>query len=148
MFSGANHNMNRPVSSLNLPQSVVNKLEKEGFCLCDDVKENFEAAQAKVNICCWPSVTTAPKLKTALELCREELNWKSVTTFIPELDDLLRDEVVAGAVTELTGFPGSGKTQVCFHLSVGVSGEVVFICTNRSFSSERVKGECLVSFEF
>ncbi|EFA08701.2 DNA repair protein Rad51 homolog-like Protein [Tribolium castaneum] len=128
--------MNQPISSLNLPDSIIGKLANLGFNYCNDLGENV--AQ-RANIPDYGSLKRAPKRCTALELCESESNWKPVTSFIPQLDCLLSKEIASGVVTELCGLPGTGRTQICLHLAVGVAGETVFIHTNNNLSVERLK---------
>ncbi|XP_044253820.1 DNA repair protein RAD51 homolog 3-like [Tribolium madens] len=126
--------MNQPVSSLNLPKSLLGKLKNLGYNYCNDLDHNVETV-----IPDWVSLKKTPKSCSALELYENESKWKPVTTFVPQLDSLLGKEIVAGLVTELCGLPGAGRTQICLHLSVGVAGEAVFIHTNNNFSLERLQ---------
>ncbi|RZB39352.1 DNA repair protein RAD51 -like 3, partial [Asbolus verrucosus] len=132
--------MNQPISSLDLTDNIIGRLQKNGFHYCHDFKENCENIPQKIHVSNWPSLTEAPSSKTALELLREEIHWQPITTFVPELDSLLKHEISPNMITELSGFPGTGKTQICFHLSVGVNeGETFFISTNKNFASHRLR---------
>ncbi|XP_063915520.1 DNA repair protein RAD51 homolog 3-like [Zophobas morio] len=132
--------MNQSISSLNLPQNVITKLENAGFHHCNDVADNLDAINPKIKLPDWGSVTTAPKPKTALELCDDESGLTA--TLIPELDPLLTKIALPGCITELCGFPGSGKTQLCLHLAVGAKSRVVFIHTNKNLNPERLREIC------
>ncbi|KAG5283943.1 hypothetical protein AALO_G00021260 [Alosa alosa] len=58
------------------------------------------------------------------------------------LDKLLDSGLYTGEITELTGGPGSGKTQVCFstavHISCQLKQSVIYIDTNGGMSANRL----------
>ncbi|KAA0716417.1 RAD51 -like protein 4 R51H3 [Triplophysa tibetana] len=47
-----------------------------------------------------------------------------LSTGSPSLDKLLDSGLYTGEITELTGSPGSGKTQVCFSVAVNISHQL------------------------
>jgi len=64
-----------------------------------------------------------------------------------DFDVLLNGGIELGALTELYGSAGSGKTQMCYSLAVmiqqpvskgGLEGKVVYIDTENKFSSDRI----------
>jgi len=71
----------------------------------------------------------------------------TVTTSLPLLDDILGGGIETGYITEVSGESGCGKTQFCFQLCIntqlpqqygGLNAEVIFIDTEKTFSSERL----------
>ncbi|XP_068217053.1 DNA repair protein RAD51 homolog 3-like [Palaemon carinicauda] len=73
---------------------------------------------------------------------------KYIVTFCKGLDDVLGGGLPVGAITEVIGPPGIGKTQLCLQVCIaaqlptsigGLNGEVVYIDTEGSFSSGRLK---------
>ncbi|XP_075888062.1 DNA repair protein RAD51 homolog 4 [Nelusetta ayraudi] len=60
----------------------------------------------------------------------------------PSLDKLLDSGLYTGEITELSGGPGSGKSQVCFgvavHLSYHLKQSVIFIDTSGGLSARRL----------
>lgn len=83
---------------------------------------------------------------SALGCLELELKTQSIPTSNQSLDQALNDGVRLGTITEITGKTGSGKTQFCLQLMINtllpfpIDGEVVYICTTRSFCSQRVNG--------
>ncbi|XP_063060080.1 DNA repair protein RAD51 homolog 4 [Engraulis encrasicolus] len=65
-----------------------------------------------------------------------------LSTGISSLDKLLDSGLYTGEITELTGGPGSGKTQVCFSTAVQISSQlkhsVIYIDTNGGMSANRL----------
>ncbi|XP_030648827.1 DNA repair protein RAD51 homolog 4 [Chanos chanos] len=65
-----------------------------------------------------------------------------LSTGNPSLDKLLDTGLYTGEITELTGAPGSGKTQVCFSVAVNVAyvlkQSVMFIDTNGGACANRL----------
>ncbi len=81
---------------------------------------------------------------------REELETvrSKIKTGAKALDDLLQGGVPTGTFVELYGAPQSGKTQICYTLSVncllpeeygGLGAGVVWLDTEGSFNSQRMK---------
>lgn len=65
-----------------------------------------------------------------------------LSTGSPSLDKLLDSGLYTGEITELTGSPGSGKTQVCFSVAVNISHQlkqtVVYIDTKGGMCANRL----------
>ncbi|NHJ85701.1 MAG: DNA repair and recombination protein RadA, partial [Asgard group archaeon] len=87
------------------------------------------------------------KLITASDLFVLEENKEFITTSSKELDDLLGGGIYTGEITELSGEFATGKTQLCFQLSInvqlpedkgGLNGGVYYIDTEGTFSSNRI----------
>ncbi len=88
------------------------------------------------------------RFKTALELKKERLTIKKITTSSRNLDELLGGGIETRTITELFGEFGSGKTQICHQLSVnvqlpeesgGLNGKAVYIDTEGTFRWERIE---------
>lgn len=85
---------------------------------------------------------------SAKQLLLKDLKKSSkISTSIKSLDVLLGGGIENGYVTEIAGESGSGKTQFCFQLAIntqlpnvhgGLNGEVIFIDTENTFSSDRL----------
>ncbi len=87
------------------------------------------------------------EFKTAQDFYEKRKAMKKCTTGSRKLDEALGGGVETQAITELIGEFGSGKTQICFTLSVmaqlphekgGLNGKVAFIDTEGTFMPERV----------
>ncbi|XP_034539098.1 DNA repair protein RAD51 homolog 4 [Notolabrus celidotus] len=65
-----------------------------------------------------------------------------LSTGNPSLDKLLDSGLYTGEITELSGGPGSGKSQVCFgvaaHISYHLKQSVIFIDTTGGFTASRL----------
>jgi len=79
-----------------------------------------------------------------------------IKTLIPMLDKMIGKYIPYGTITELSGLPGSGKTQlatqICFSATqlaslLGSEGEVVYIDTEGSLVASRIKeqGELFIA---
>ncbi len=91
--------------------------------------------------------------KTALELKKERLNTKKITTGSRSLDDLLGGGIETKTITEFFGEFGTGKTQICHQLAVNVqlpidkgglstqdrTAKAVYIDTEGTFRWERIE---------
>ncbi|CAM9193877.1 unnamed protein product [Lampetra fluviatilis] len=91
-------------------------------------------------------VVTATAPVTVLELLQEEAVRGDVVSFCSALDSLLGGGFPTGAVTELCGAPGVGKTQICVQLAVaasvpealgGLGGGAVYVDTEGGFMAQR-----------
>ncbi|XP_070705426.1 DNA repair protein RAD51 homolog 2 isoform X2 [Pempheris klunzingeri] len=92
------------------------------------------------------SKAIAPPVTTALQLWRKQSD-SCFSTSLPPLDKLLKGGLPCGTITEVTGPPGCGKTQMCLMLSVlatlprregGLDSSVIYIDTEAAFSAERL----------
>ena len=86
--------------------------------------------------------------KTALEVKKERMNVKKITTGSRALDALIGGGIETRTMTEFFGEFGSGKTQICHQLSVnvqlppergGLNGKAVYIDTEGTFRWERIE---------
>ncbi|MEM1851309.1 MAG: DNA repair and recombination protein RadA [Acidilobaceae archaeon] len=87
-------------------------------------------------------------IRTALELKRERMGAKKITTGSRNLDELLGGGVETRTITEFYGEYGSGKTQLCHQLAInvqlpedrgGLSARAVYIDTEGTFRWERLE---------
>ncbi|CAH1128017.1 unnamed protein product [Ceutorhynchus assimilis] len=136
--------MQQAIETINLPKSKLENLRKSGQYFCDDLTE----ASLKTLSISSPKPQSNKNTTTSLELLEEELLNGCILTYNTELDKVLSDEIVPKRITELAGFPGTGKTQICFQLCIatqlpkslgGLEGKVIYINTNKNFSSNRVR---------
>ena len=90
---------------------------------------------------------SVPEQKSGYALLMEERTQVPIITFSAEMDRMLGGGVSVGKVTEFSGTPGIGKTQLGMQLAVdvqipeaygGLGGTVVYIDTEGSFVVERV----------
>jgi len=88
------------------------------------------------------------RFKTALELKKERMNVKKITTGSKNLDELLGGGIETKNITEFYGEFGSGKTQLCHQLSVnvqlpedkgGLEAKAVYIDSEGTFRWERIE---------
>jgi len=88
-----------------------------------------------------------PGFIPALEVLERRMSMIRCTTGSSSLDGILGGGVETGAITELIGEYGTGKTQICFTLSVtaqlpeeggGLGGRVCVIDTEGTFHPERI----------
>jgi DNA repair protein RadA len=84
----------------------------------------------------------------ATEVLEQRMHMLRCNTGSPDLNKILGGGIETGAITELIGEFGSGKTQLCFTLSVlaqqpvdqgGFGGKVCVIDTEGTFLPERIK---------
>jgi len=84
---------------------------------------------------------------SALDVYRRRVNIKRISTGVRSLDELLNGGVETGAVTEVAGEFGAGKTQFCHQLAVmvqlpedrgGLSAKAIYIDTENTFRPERI----------
>ena len=94
------------------------------------------------------SHVTALGGQSAYDMYTRGKSRRSIITFCSKLDKLLGGGVPLGEVTEFCGVPGVGKTQMSMQLAVcaqipaafgGAAGEVLYVDTEGSFTSERAK---------
>ncbi|NHJ47633.1 MAG: DNA repair and recombination protein RadA [Asgard group archaeon] len=98
---------------------------------------------------------------SASDLLAKEKKKRKISTNSKELDDLLGGGFFTGEITEISGEFATGKTQICFQLSInvqlpidkgGLNGGVYYIDTEGTFSSTRIaqiaKGNGLDPIDF
>lgn len=88
------------------------------------------------------------KIKTAIDLKKESLVRKKITTGSRNLDELLGGGVETKTITEFFGEYGTGKTQLCHQLAVnvqlpedkgGLEAKAVYIDSEGTFRWERIE---------
>ena len=136
--------------------TTVNKLLKAGFTTVKAVahtpaREIADLAgmgsDTAVKVCRLARMHVDPGFVPALEVLEMRQHMVKCTTGSSELDRILGGGVETGAITELIGEFGSGKTQICFTLAVtaqqpveegGYGGNVCVIDTEGTFMPERI----------
>jgi DNA repair protein RadA len=136
--------------------TTVNKLLKAGFTTVESVahtpaREIADLAgmggDTAVKVCRLARMHVDPGFVPALEILDMRQNMIKCTTGSQELDRILGGGIETGAITELIGEFGSGKTQICFTLAVtsqqsveegGFDGNVCVIDTEGTFMPERI----------
>jgi len=138
-------------------QSILNKLIEAGYSTLEAVAV---ASPQDLSVAAGIPQTTAQRIikearealdirfKTALEVKKERMNTKKITTSSQALDGLLGGGIETRTMTEFFGEFGSGKTQLCHQLSVnvqlppekgGLNGKAVYIDTEGTFRWERIE---------
>ena len=145
------------LEDLGLSKNVIEKLEEAGYSTLETVAVTTpQELSATAGI----PLATAQKIikearealdirfKTALEVKKERMNTKKLTTGSHNLDSLLGGGIETRTMTELFGEFGSGKTQICHQLSVnvqlpiekgGLNGKAFYIDTEGTFRWERIE---------
>ncbi|MCW3990121.1 MAG: DNA repair and recombination protein RadA [Candidatus Bathyarchaeota archaeon] len=136
--------------------TTVKKLLKAGFTTVKAVahtpaREIADLAgmgsDTAVKVCRLARMHVDPGFVPALEVLEMRQHMVKCTTGSQELDRILGGGVETGAITELIGEFGSGKTQICFTLAVtaqqsveegGYGGNVCVIDTEGTFMPERI----------
>jgi len=136
--------------------TTVNKLLKAGYTTIKAVamtpaREIADLAgmgsDTAVKVCRLARMHVDPGFVPALEVLEMRQHMVKCTTGSSELDRILGGGVETGAITELIGEFGSGKTQICFTLAVtaqqpveegGYAGNVCVIDTEGTFMPERI----------
>lgn len=140
-----------------ISQTVINKLIEAGYSSLETLAV---ASPQDLSVAAGIPLSTAQKIikeardaldirfKTALEVKKERMNVKKISTGSQALDGLLAGGIETRTMTEFFGEFGSGKTQLCHQLSVnvqlppekgGLSGKAVYIDTEGTFRWERIE---------
>ncbi|VVC37672.1 Hypothetical protein CINCED_3A025900 [Cinara cedri] len=144
--------MNRPIWTLPLSKSMQNKLNKLGIKCCEDLVDSLDDPELKSKYLRTHleseseirNMLKPPKPVTAAEL---DIECDSIATFCKAIDEILNGGVQLGRITELSGAPGSGKSQLCMQLCVsvqiptcfeGLQSEAIYVDTNSNFSEHRI----------
>ena len=136
--------------------TTINKLIKAGYTTVEAVavtpaREIANTAgmgsDTALKVCRLARMQVAPGFIPATEVMEMRKSMKRCMTGSKELDRILGGGVETGAITELIGEFGSGKTQICFTLAVlaqlpveegGFGGNVCVIDTEGTFMPERI----------
>ena len=136
--------------------TTVNKLLKAGFTTIQAVamtpaRELADLAgmgsDTAVKVCRLARMHVDPGFVPALEVMEMRKHMVKCTTGSKELDRIMGGGIETGAITELIGEFGSGKTQICFTLAAtaqqpveegGYGGNVCVIDTEGTFMPERI----------
>ncbi|KAJ3676382.1 hypothetical protein LUZ60_003794 [Juncus effusus] len=148
---------NKLISQMNLPSSLSHVFSARNLLTAKDALSlpeldlislldlDISLVRSAVSLI---SESTSPPFQTALSLMEERNKSPShLATSLRGLDDVLRGGIPFGALTELVGPSGIGKTQFCLKLALlatlpecygGLNGRVVYIDTESKFSSRRM----------
>lgn len=137
--------------------TVLNKLIEAGYSTLEAVAV---ASPQDLSVAAGIPLTSAQRIikearealdirfKTALEVKKERMGAKKITTGSQALDGLLGGGIETRIMTEFFGEFGSGKTQICHQISVnvqlppekgGLNGKAVYIDTEGTFRWERIE---------
>jgi DNA repair protein RadA len=135
---------------------TIDKLLKAGYITLKSVavtpaKEISERAEVGLDTAFKVTMLARAKVDPgyvrALEILERRTHMLKCTTGSSSLDAILGGGVETGAITELIGEFGSGKTQICYTLSVmaqrpveerGLDGNICVIDTEGTFLPERI----------
>ncbi|XP_044759907.1 DNA repair protein RAD51 homolog 3-like isoform X3 [Coccinella septempunctata] len=131
----------REISSLPLTNSQQKSLTEKGIQIVSEISNSSPDVEFNIE-----ELTKAPETKIASQLLMEEKSMRDINSFLDNLDVLLKGVLRPGLVTEFVGLPGSGRTQLCLHLSVSAQiiddslyGVTIYICSNLDFSITRLR---------
>ncbi|GAB2285137.1 DNA repair protein RAD51 [Dionaea muscipula] len=151
---------NRLISEMGLPKSIANifaarniNTAKEALSLTEfELMELLDIGLADVmSAVAYISEMVCPPWGTALSLLEQRVQNEHLAGHLPTglngLDRALCGGIPFGAVTELVGPAGIGKTQLCLKLALlaslpqsygGLDGHVIYIDVESKFSSRRI----------
>lgn len=137
--------------------TILNKLMEAGYSTLEAVAV---ASPQDLSVAAGIPLTSAQRIikearealdirfKTALEVKKERMSVRKITTSSQALDGLLGGGIETKTITEFFGEFGSGKTQICHQISVnvqlppekgGLNGKAVYIDTEGTFRWERIE---------
>ena len=137
-------------------KELIEKFERAGFLTIESISWlTPEELSEKLNIKIEISKTIIEeaianidqKPVSAADLLKKEEKRQRISTGSKELDELLGGGIYTGEITEISGEFATGKTQLCFQLSInvqlppeegGLEGGVYYIDTEGTFSSTRI----------
>lgn len=102
--------MKRKIDTVNLCRDTITELKKFGYHLCNDF-EKSEQLHYKLNLD-FNNLLKIPESTSAFELYQQEIKNGCILSYNKQLDNLLLNVIVPKSITELTGSPGTGKTQI------------------------------------
>lgn len=149
----------RNLARMGLDRHLVTIMGARGICIAKDLLERSELDL--MMLLDWPlevvqetmlavSTSIAPSCSNALQMLNDRTvgtRNSHLPTHLSTLDEALYGGIPLGAVTELVGPAGVGKTQLCLMLSIfatlegtygGLGGSVVYMDTENRFSSLRL----------
>ena len=136
--------------------ATITKLIKAGYTTVESVayapakeisKSSGMGSETALKVCKLARMQVDPGFIPATEVMEMRMAMKRCNTGSKELDRILGGGVETGSITELIGEFGSGKTQICFTLSVlaqlpveegGYGANVCVIDTEGTFMPERI----------
>ncbi|XP_014223976.1 DNA repair protein RAD51 homolog 3-like isoform X2 [Trichogramma pretiosum] len=140
--------MFQPVTTLDLPAQTIAELQSRGFHFIEDVL-NSEDALRKIGL---KKAELEKRLKiphiAALDLWEYEKKRQKIGVCCLDLEAMLDDGFNCGVITEISGAPYTGKTQICMQLCIsvqlnelysGLNGRAIYIDTRSGASITRFK---------
>ncbi|KAL7289889.1 hypothetical protein TKK_0016280 [Trichogramma kaykai] len=145
--------MFQPVTTLDLPAQTIAELQSRGFHFIEDVL-NSEDALRKIGL---KKAELEKRLKiphiAALDLWEYEKKRQKIGVCCLDLEAMLDDGFNCGVITEISGAPYTGKTQICMQLCIsvqlnelysGLNGRAIYIDTRSGASITRFKGNTIL----
>jgi len=138
---------NLKIRALGLPMILTDKLANQNIVTVKDfLTLNYTELQRKTGLTYQKLILVTEavnKFTAPTPVQASILNQPSHITFNDELDLFLRGGVRCGHITEFSGSPGLGKTQLCFQLAVsnslyGKAAGVLYIDSEGAFSPTRL----------
>ncbi len=142
---------------LNLSEEKLERLRSFGYTLetvaistpaeLSTILDIKDSEAARLISTARSSVNLGEGFRTGVDLMEERKAVQKLTTGSKSLDNLLGGGIETQAITEFFGEYGSGKSQLCFQLSVnvqlpeeegGLSGTAAIIDTEGTFRPERI----------
>jgi len=138
---------NLKIRALGLPVTLVDKLANQSIITVKDfLTMNYIELQRKTGLTYQKLILiaeTISKFTAPVPIQASFLSQPSHITFNDQLDLFLRGGIKCGHITEFSGSPGLGKTQLCLQLAVSNSlfGKVpgiLYIDSEGAFSPSRL----------
>lgn len=102
--------MDQPLSSLNLPKHIVQKLKSLGYNNCSDLLlADADIQQTVPDI---QQLLETPTTKSALDVYQEECCLGFIPTLIQSFDEILDGGIPVGLITEIAGDVDTKKTEL------------------------------------
>lgn len=162
--------MERLLSSFPLPPLQLQALFTAGFTTAHEILElkptdlskelNITKEDALSIIQCVSQFnglhSSKLKSQTAWEMLNDEAALSNIITFSEQIDNMIGGGIPVSKITEVSGAPGIGKTQLCMQLAVdvqipeafgGLGGEAIYIDTEGSFIIQRFEDIAMAAIE-
>ncbi|EEC12267.1 RAD51C protein, putative [Ixodes scapularis] len=127
--------------SLLLPSRVRAKLREHGIHDDNDVGAAGPSFRAEADmVMARRRALPTFAFKTASELLQHSRTLEPIPTWIPSIDAALDGGIARRKITEVTGFPGSGKTQFCLQVAASnhfTGNSTVYIDCKGGFTRTR-----------
>ncbi|NP_001152813.1 RAD51 homolog C [Nasonia vitripennis] len=141
--------MLRPIVTLNLPSTIISKLHEKGFFYVEELAnlnskqlKNFNLSRSDIE------KQLQPSQELGLDIWQRETQQEHISLCCSELEAALGGGIQCRVITELSGVPFSGKTQICMQLCIsvqlnkcygGLDGRAIYIDTRSGTCASRFK---------